>query len=1743
MLMSASELGQSVFSRKVLSFSKILLCVMYVSVMLFAPQRSSSVGTTPDEFFEAPRRKDEGGIFAIPEILVILHPTILGSLMDVEVVRLERWEHIYGTVGYVAGFVKRDDQDGRLKMCACTKYTNILSGGTKSDMDRMRREEIEKMTDFSDLELDKRIEAECDNAGTYKGCVDIVSGITPDACMFCNAFVKDEPSRVLPLAFSKQTYFDPGIRMLGVNNTRASQDVYTGVYGKYWERMRGVTHKFCQGAMKNAIWGATKCIMEARSKSTEPAGYTVYRADDSTICMHGKYDDGRTSLDCVPIPQLKRPLLEARSNAQGLKIKFPECKDRNGADTKYCNLEMNLGEKDEDVGFSVIKPKIDDQYNFKKVQKCRNGAGNGGSCYYEYENDPNGNVTCVTGLKYARKKYYVRRNGRYHWVSELPKVLTARAYDPTARRYVQCPDNKSIDLSKISQNLIDTMTIRGNTYHMPQSNRKSPGKSPCDGDVSYVHSNYRLLRYSGTCRIDDRESVHDGYCRTQYMSLDDYEPFFLNEGESYSNGSVVPLDDMLQGLCVSNFPSHEYKYNPADDRGNNGVNRHILNIAKDNTSCDFLKIEMWGGGESGSLAANKGAGKPGTYVMGILKVGGNEGKHLLINVGRGGTISSAGTGDVQVSGKNTTVSLCSDYGARSCTVKLVAKGGGAHDVQSSGHQNLLHYRVSEGKSKIAVDEVFIPYQGEEDNTEGSIYAGKVGCDRGNASDIRNVQVVVQSAFRGAGGCADKLKRIVQSGADGAVRLTCEKWSGSAGAVKNWSASLCDAKFMSHLEKLREHSVASNLSSAAVEFFGSIATEKFCEMSSFFPNFTGAIENLHSLMSDKDSTKNVNLSSRRSISWWINSKVDQLVKALDSEGEILGTYIRDFAQDKSSTRDQAREKFVSSFKELVRTKVPTYASVKDIVQYADAIERHARKHNTKVAGIFDALKKEEMAKAASENSELVGFLRELVHTLSKGSVTFEHESEFDSWTDGYKKRLQKILSEDNEVTSIYINSEHSIAAQKGNPKIVEQTIHDIAHGLKDVIKGEVVLKYVSANIRKSVDTLKQQANNQKLASHRVFSRLSSGSFLKSVLDKQEFLDAVEAISNAVGITGNAVVVQTKAEKEQWIESKIAPLGAALDKDTKVISEYKRIQGNPAISDAQAKKELLDAFRELLDQKVVIDHKGMLQTLESIKKRAQDSGVESHHVRVLDRLLSDEVAKAVVKSDAVRSLLENISNVKEHSNVFNGKEYRKEEFKQYMQKASADQEVANFIRNTLKVSPQALEESFGAFVEKIVAKKKSVPSYDIGEAVLAILHALERHAYAEELLDAVFRPQIREIVQENACFVGALYAMANAYTTVKATRETFHWEFLSENAKNDAKELLGRDILECIRRDRSLADKLSQFIPIFYSCSTPELCMKTLVVILVDMIDRIPKHGDLKDGIMERIKELFESSWRAAGRRANAADIVLHMLTGGDDSWRCYSENTTVVYLMEKLIRTRARQVTHYYCANRRWERGTIAKRLHGAIRAHWRCNDVFTRESISYRGYRPDRGRGWADFERECFNFLEGALNLIEETNFTMAANCGDSHKLTQNIRIIADGLRSKRPELASLFDIMLSDRDLLGVMADSGFQELFSKLKDIVTRRGSTADLARLGKEINDSLEHMHDNEQARGAVNAYNQHYIRNIDKIIKLSFVRSVMRDATSRAAIEFALNGMKDGYPYASTRVLYHAMLHAIRHAVYS
>ena len=221
---------------------------------------------------------------------------------------------------------------------------------------------------------------------------------------------------------------------------------------------------------------------------------------------------------------------------------------------------------------------------------------------------------------------------------------------------------------------------------------------------------------------------------------------------------------------------------------------YALRINKKKTSCDFIKIEAWGGGESGSVGSSK-SGKAGNYVMGLLKLDKDVmDKKLIVDIGTGGK----GNRHLNNAGGNTSVKLCTGDDNSNCVISLIAQGGSKGDDylqdKSSGTNLLAHYRLFSGHRNVEENEVLIPYQ-NPDLLEGKILKQEEECV------YRSVKLEKNSnKYPGAGGCSG-VHTNAQEGADGIVKLTCEKWSGTSGTIELEDENSCSADLVAFVEEL------------------------------------------------------------------------------------------------------------------------------------------------------------------------------------------------------------------------------------------------------------------------------------------------------------------------------------------------------------------------------------------------------------------------------------------------------------------------------------------------------------------------------------------------------------------------------------------------------------------------------------------------------------------------------------------------------------------------------------------------------------------------------------------------------------------------------------------------------------------------------------------------------------------------------------------------------------------------------
>ncbi|MGN7661082.1 MAG: hypothetical protein ACTJLK_00435, partial [Anaplasma sp.] len=1170
-------------------------------------------------FLEVPGRSSTEGFFSIPEILVAFMPPGVAGFANIEMVKVERWEYMSRQLGYVAGYVRRDPDDGTMQMCACTKWTYILDDALKEELERKRTYEENEVTNFADLSLDDRIARACEDRNTWKGCVNI-HPVTPDLPALCNSFARESRVHILPLSFSKQSYFSPGVRVLtdeGHAGGYKAEDIYSGAYGDY-VRTRGVKSIWCKGLVEQLFTGSDTCKFPVAGESLA-AGYSVRRSGEEVCMDHVRASGGRV-VDCVPSSTLFRPIVSGAAGNDRLNIKFQPCKDEKGEDTSYCDLTMGVGDKDDVTGFSVLKPKFDlRKYDFATKRACAEpDIDEPSKCkkFKEvYDTDPQGNVTCVVDLQFAQGKFYVKRGGRNYWISELPKVLVAHSRDVVSKKNVRCEDSKSLDLATMHQDEIDRMRIRGRLFRFVKQDRNTAAgqndNALCQGNMHYIYDNDRVFEHHDTsrCSSKSRDGVIAGHCKTRYISDDNYLPFFLSEGEEVLTNAVVPLNVSMQGLCVNNFPQHEYKYSSGGSSLSVGLNpgeqnKHLLEVNGDNTKCDFLKMEVWGGGESGSLRGDAKAGKSGEYVMGILKLDPKEKKYLIVDVGKGGdaTLDAQGDSVGNSSGENTTVSLCDDIAATRCDVQLIAKGGGQGVANSSGYEKLVHYRVAEGRTHVAKNEVFMPYQGIN-FSEGKASAEQAGCLGGSAENDK-ILTIGPSKYVGAGGCARADIKVLQSGAHGMVRLTCEKWSGAPGVVKEWEGSFCNKPMLEALNFFKQHASDKGLSGDTQTFFADVASTPFCRSTSILPDFVQAVGSIAPAIRGAE----VTLESRKKAAAWVTKKLAPLSTIVDKDARVVSAYTH--AQKILRGTDQGgKTEFLNGFTELLRSKVAVIANSGKIIDMLRSLGEYVGGEAPGAENTFLALANDDFVEVGARSPEFVEWLESTSGKVSDPDTTFEDEEAAKNWVDEVVTSLEHVLSNDHKVLQAY---RAAISAAKGSQQDGDdeetRTLHSIIQDLRELLGGAVtvardVVKDVTALLKK----IAKYAADNELEVEGLFASIAEGNFPREAAQSDEFVRELENLAEITDMERPMVV-----RDEDGIGTSIADcltrMRIVLDRDERIAKAYEKARYNTSRpkhdGDPDAKTELFYGMTEVVKSQI-----GVISEMYELFKRFED--VASQH----------------------------------------------------------------------------------------------------------------------------------------------------------------------------------------------------------------------------------------------------------------------------------------------------------------------------------------------------------------------------------------------------------------------------------------------------------------------------------------------------------------------------------------------------
>ncbi|QLK58226.1 entry-triggering protein EtpE [Ehrlichia ruminantium] len=677
---------------------------------------------------------------------------------------------------------------------------------------------------------------------------------------FCEMFDIKNIVTIVPLAFSSQTFFKSGARVYIRAGSEAPHVI--DLYAK--------SYKIGEKSTYNIEYKGV------------PYVFQVYKKGYDTVCVDYTDNGIPEKTVCVPSPSLVRPKISFSNNS--VNIKYQDCQD-----SPVCDINVPVGTHDKDLSFSVIKPKINkDDYTLLTEYKCADGqvVYDANKCpdinsvkKLGYAHDDNGNVTCVINMPFVPTVYSIKKNNRDLWLRRHENMLQGygivieKTVDgKKSEKYVQCDYKYAIDITKLTQDQLAQMRrMKSVFFNIP--GHYNPKDRACQGSVIYKYDSNRLYEKGKeiSCKDvvtwSDEQSTFYG-CSSLYFNDDDFTDFF-HENSDVQN--IKPLNPILQGMCVSNFPSNTYRI-----RENRKVlpTSYSLRINEKKTSCDFIKIEVWGGGESGSVGSTK-SGKAGNYIMGVLKLDKSVmDKRLIIDIGAGGK----GDRHLSNAGGNTSVKLCTSDNGSDCVISLIAQGGSKGDDylqdKSSGTNLLAHYRLFSGHRNVEEDEILIPYQ-NPDLFEGKISKQAEECMYRNPELEKN-----SNKYPGAGGCSS-VHTNGQEGANGIVKLTCEKWSGTPGTIEFEDENACSAALVTFIEEIN-HS-KDYLPEKVKEFLKKISQISICRELKSLPklvsSLSGYFMSVKTLLTDTPNYPAL-IKSRKSLLAELNdSKVKEALKRI------------------------------------------------------------------------------------------------------------------------------------------------------------------------------------------------------------------------------------------------------------------------------------------------------------------------------------------------------------------------------------------------------------------------------------------------------------------------------------------------------------------------------------------------------------------------------------------------------------------------------------------------------------------------------------------------------------------------------------------------------------------------------------------------------------------------------------------------------------------------------------------------
>ncbi|AHX06213.1 hypothetical protein ECHLIB_0132 [Ehrlichia chaffeensis str. Liberty] len=622
----------------------------------------------------------------------------------------------------------------------------------------------------------------------------------PLPMVFCPLLLEEKNSiRFVPVEFSRQTFFKPGIRLIIVDN--------------------GSLYKRDFFLFENDVIGGDYKV----AFSGKLYEFRIYRSGHNLICA-SYYDQGNFMTKCVPIPVLSKLKLSEHKNGT-MEIRFYDVMT-----SEKGNLIDNRIMRDFNV--DIVRPKIDvNSHDFYLYEQCQNGkilklheyCGNNEVSRVRYKHDNKITVKCVDGISAifgyvlkSREKY--EEYDKHTWLKPLPSgmVRYVRVHE---KKYIQCVDYE-YDITNKTQDFLDDLFINGDGYYFfpdeQYSNRITniyPDDNPCNSlkNSYYLYQNAKLKLESSEFSNPEiltqfTKANRFDACVLRYFDVDHKKMLSL---DTKLQSELQFLDYHSMGMCVDHFESKTYaveKIAPHDNTLDSALLKFQEQLKNDKhvdvllrypkltdvynvpSRCDFVKVEIWSGGQSGKIDIENWKseeGQPGEYVMGMFKTG--KSNKYFIKVHLQGIRDQVFDNEHTV-GTDAMIEFCKrdkySHNGEVCEVKLTANGAGKllNDMKKRIKSNklvhdkkMLYYRVVNNYVTRHSENVpdgkrirFIPYQ---DFMTEVLWEeiGKNECNSGKLLAENN------SNYFGAGGCADVNTQSTEKGAGGIVKITCEDW--------------------------------------------------------------------------------------------------------------------------------------------------------------------------------------------------------------------------------------------------------------------------------------------------------------------------------------------------------------------------------------------------------------------------------------------------------------------------------------------------------------------------------------------------------------------------------------------------------------------------------------------------------------------------------------------------------------------------------------------------------------------------------------------------------------------------------------------------------------------------------------------------------------------------------------------------------------------------------------------------------